>query len=239
MQKFYEKVSFKQEINKENQAIYCFYLDDKIIKTPMRHILSTISEEKAKKIVLEWQDQQDIIDPQTMPMTKFLNNVHDKIIPDRQNIIHHLANYMHNDTICFLTDHIQSDLYKQQVEHWIPIIQFFEKKLNTPINYGNSLVIPNQSNIYTEYFKALLYALDPEDFAGLYAVISSLGSHMLAFYAYWGHLSYEKVFALANLEQDYNIKQWGLDTETEQEKFRSCEAFFEAVSFLHTTRMNN
>jgi chaperone required for assembly of F1-ATPase len=217
MKRFYQKVSYCHE-----HGVYQFYLDDKPIKTPMHHILSTSFKARADAVVLEWQNQTDDIKPATMPITKYLNNVQDKIIPNRSEVIQHLSHYIASDTIFYFTDQADTTLYEQQKTYWLPIINFFEKTYQTQL----------QPEALKTHIHAFLTDISPEDFAALYTIISLLGSHLLALYSFMGHITFDEALIYARFEETYNAKNWGSDEEAEKNNALIDQDYAHAIAFL-------
>src|SRR6201997_3942450 len=54
---------------------FAITLDGKPIRTPSGRIITAPSREIAEAIAGEWDAQQEMIDPLTMPMTRFANSV--------------------------------------------------------------------------------------------------------------------------------------------------------------------
>jgi chaperone required for assembly of F1-ATPase len=228
MKRFYKTVTF--DLKDDN--LYYFYLDNKPIKTPTGHLLSTPSHTKANAVVTEWQAQTDDIILGTMPVTQYLNSVHDKIIPNYDFILNQLLQYADNDCIFYFTHNTDIDLYTNQQQYWLPIIQYFEIYYAAELNYGTDLILKNQCDNFKNHLQDFLKDLSYENLAGLYKIITLLGSVLLGIYAYGGHIDYDTALRYSRLEQDYNIQNWGLDFEAEQTRNFINQDYAQAVMFL-------
>lgn len=71
-----------------------------------------------------------------------------------------------------------------------------------------------------------------EDFAAFYTIISILDSHLLALYAYLGHISYQDAFDYAFLEEKSNAKKWGSDPDMQFNSKKIISEYNNAVAFL-------
>lgn len=211
---------------------YYFYLDNKPIKTPTGTLMSTPSLKKADAVVAEWHAQADNIIPQTMPITQYLNSVIDKIIPNHASIIEQLLSYADNDCIFYFTHNTDTDLYKNQTEYWLPIIHHFEKYYAVNLNYGSDLILNNQSDIFKNHLQDFFKFLPHEELAGLYTLITIFGSVLLGLYAYQKYINYDTALFYSRLEEDYNIKNWGLDLDSEKNRHYINQDFQNAVLFL-------
>lgn len=228
MKKFYTTV---HHILKDNENYY-FYLDDKPIKTPKGHFLVTQSLAKANAVVTEWQAQTDTINPKTMPITKYLNSVQDTIIPNHTDVIKQLLDYADNDCIFYFTDKTNTDLYTHQTHYWLPIIRHFENAYNIKLNYGSDLIQNNQCDSFKNHLENFLKSLSFEDLAGIYTVITILGSVLLGVYAYKQHIDYDTALTYSRLEEDDNMKKWGFDTESDKNRELTNRDFQQAILFL-------
>lgn len=228
MKRFYKNVRMEFQ-----QQAYYFFLDDKPIKTPLGSTVSTVSKERAEAILKEWEDQQEKIQPISMPITKYMNTVHDKIMPQKNDIIQQLLAYAHHDCIFYLADEQQNiELFDMQIDSWLPIIQFYEKQLDVKISWGNSFDNGDQDQKYIDYVHQTLIKLPTEDIAGIYTVITSLGSVLLAIHAYNQHMLYGQALSYSRLEEDYNISKWGLDQEAKNQREALENEYKAAVDFL-------
>lgn len=227
MKRFYQHAHYSLTDN-----LFYFYLDDKPIKTPMGNLLSTPSLPKAQIAVQEWLSQGDIIKPDTMPMTKYLNSVTDKIKPNYNTIIIYLLNYADNDCIFYFTDKVDSDLHNNQLKYWLPIIKHFSKYYAVDLYYGSDLTLPNQCDDYKNHLKDFFQSLSHEDLAGLYNIITILGSVLLALSAYHNHIHYNDALKYSRLEEDFNIQNWGLDLEAEKKRNSINQDYHDAITFL-------
>lgn len=223
MKRFYKNAHYEFK-----EGRYYFYLDNKPIKTPLGHLLSTISENRAEKTVLEWQNQSEVISPKSMPVTKFLNSTLDRIQAQKSVIMQQFLEYAQNDCIFYFSEHLQVE----QNKNWLPIIQCYENKLDTKLFYGSVLSLDKQSQKYLDYIQQELSGITDEELAGLHVIITALGSILLALHAFHGHISYETALLYSRLEEDYNIQEWGLDMEAEKQRLALEKDYNEAVYFL-------
>ncbi len=229
MKKFYNTVHHTLNTDTQN---YYFYLDEKTIKTPKGHFLMTQSLAKADAVVAEWQTQTDAINPSTMPITKYLNSVQDTIIPNHSDVIKQLLDYADNDCIFYFTDKTDTDLHTNQTEYWLPIIRHFENAYSVKLNYGSDLIHDNQCDTFKNHLEIFLKSLSFEDLAGIYTIITSLGSVLLGIYAYKQHIDYDTALVYSRLEEDYNMKNWGFDTDADKNRELINRDFQQAIVFL-------
>lgn len=227
MKRFYKKAEYKLE-----NGTYYFYLDDKIIKTPLGNALSTLSAPKAQAVVAEWEQQQDTIVPHTMPVTKYLNSVYDKIMPNYDYIIAQLVDYSDTDCILFFSDKKNTALYETQQKYWLPVIHYFAKKYSVHIHHSTDFCVPKQSDSFKIQLSDFFKSLPLEDLAGLYTIITTLSSVLLGVYAYDKHIDYDTALEYSRLEEQDNIKNWGFDADMEKKYQTISQEYQEAIRFL-------
>src|SRR5262249_59135865 len=74
-------------------------LDGKPIRTPSGRIITAPSREIAEAIAAEWDAQQEMIDPLTMPMTRFANSVVEAVTGRVDDVVADIAKYFSSDLL--------------------------------------------------------------------------------------------------------------------------------------------
>ena len=98
-QRFYKLVSVAGE-----RPELAIHLDGKPIRTPLKRAFEVPSRDLAEAIALEWQAQENVIDPSTMPLTKLANTTIDRVNLDRSRIIEEIVGFAGSDLVCYRAD---------------------------------------------------------------------------------------------------------------------------------------
>ncbi len=227
MKRFYTEVT-----TQSNNGFFHFYLDGKPIKTPMGQDLKTTSEYKAIRIVNEWKQQKDAIQPNAMPFTKMLNSVIDQTIPQQDAVIDNLRHYAQFDCLFHFCPEDNTVLFRQQIDKWLPPLQKFEKIYDVKLNFDSSLLIDKQPEKLSVIVTDFLESLTPEELTAMYKIITTLGSVVLSILLFNDHLEAYEALEISRLEEDYNISQWGLDQDTEKSRNMIDVEYKNAIEFL-------
>ncbi len=84
---------------------FAITLDDKPIRTPSGRALVAPTREIADAIAAEWDAQQEIIDPLTMPLTRFANSVVDAVVDRVEAVADDIAKYFETDLLFYRAGH--------------------------------------------------------------------------------------------------------------------------------------
>ncbi|MFN3147918.1 MAG: ATP12 family protein [Paracoccaceae bacterium] len=76
-------------------------LDGRPVRTPAKTRLLLPTKAAAEAVAAEWQAQDKIVDPRTMPVTRAANAALDKVTPQRDEVIGLLAAYGETDLVCY------------------------------------------------------------------------------------------------------------------------------------------
>ena len=120
MKRFYQRV----ETTKGSEG-WVILLDDKALKTPLKHLLELPTNALAKAILAEWFKQDSEIDPSSMPLTRFANSTIDRTQIMRREAIDEVINYAKSDALCYQVGE-PKDLSEQQETEWCPLLEWFK-----------------------------------------------------------------------------------------------------------------
>ncbi len=206
-------------------------LDQRAVRTPGKQSLLVPSRALAEAIAQEWQAQQDVIDPATMPLTKIANTTIDGIITHEAEVRTELVKFAGSDLLCYRAEHPQ-ELVEHQSRQWDPLLAWAAE------NYGISLqvaggVMPVRQAQSALDAVAAAWADEPAWALGAAHVLVTLtGSSVLALACRRGRLAADAAWSLAHVDEDWQIAQWGDDAEAAQRRERRRREFLSAARFL-------
>ena len=96
-------------------------LDGKPIRTPSGRQVVAPTREIADAIAAEWQAQQELIDPSTMPMTRFANSVITAVVDRVEAVTNDMAKYFQSDLLFYRAGHPEA-LVAREAAHWDPLV---------------------------------------------------------------------------------------------------------------------
>ena len=98
-------------------------LDGRAVKTPAKAELVVPTTAMAEAIAQEWQAQDEVIDPNSMPVTRSANAAIDKVTAQFKEVADMLAAYGDSDVTCYRADTPDS-LVARQAAAWDPLLEW-------------------------------------------------------------------------------------------------------------------
>lgn len=205
-------------------------LDGRRVKTPAKRPLILPTRDMADAVAAEWQAQEGVIDPNTMPVTKTANAAIDKVAQQHAEVADMLAAYGDSDLLCYRADAPEA-LAERQAELWDPLLDWARDTLNAPLETRVGVMHAPQNARALAELSRRTHALDHFELAAFHDLVSLSGSLVLGFAASMDLRPAEELWDLSRLDEIWQAEQWGRDDEAEE------MAEIKRQSFLHAKRM--
>jgi chaperone required for assembly of F1-ATPase len=186
-------------------------LDGRPIKTPSGKIVIAPKREIAEAIAAEWQAQQEIIDPLTMPLTRVANSVVEAVADRADAVADDIEKYLGSDLLFYRAGHPEG-LVAREAAHWDPIVFWAAETLGAHFMLAEGIVHVRQPETAIASARAA-FPGDPWSIAALHVVTTLTGSALLALALTHGVRDPEQIWAAAHVDEDWNIEKWGVDDE--------------------------
>jgi chaperone required for assembly of F1-ATPase len=218
----------------ETDAGFAITLDDKQVKTPSRRALAAPDRAIAEAIAAEWQAQQQLIDPTTMPLTRLANSVIDAVVDRIDAVTDDVAKYFESDLLCYRASHPEA-LVAREAKHWDPVLFWAADSLGARFILAEGIVHVRQPEPAIAAARAAL-PNDPWSIAAFHVVTTITGSALLGLALIRGLLDADEVWTAAHVDEDWNIEQWGIDAEVAARRAARQIDFRAASQVLRTLR---
>lgn len=196
----------------QDSGLHRILLDGRPVKTPAREPLAVPGEALAAAIVAEWAGQGETIDPATMPMTGFANATIDRVLPDVAGFAKGVAAYGANDLFCYrAADPVE--LVTEQAGLWEPLLDWARGRYDVTFAVTSGIMPVDQPPATVERLSAAVHALDPWLLAGLSTIVSIGGTLVGALALVEEAATVETLWEAAQLDEDWQVRQWGEDAE--------------------------
>jgi chaperone required for assembly of F1-ATPase len=215
---------------RETPEGFAILLDDKQVRTPSRNPLVAPTREIAATIAAEWEAQQDVIDPTTMPMTRLANSVIDGVAGRVDAVVEDIAKYFGADLLFYRTGHPEA-LVAREAAHWDPVLFWAAETLGAHFILAEGIVHVRQPDQAIAAARAALPS-DPWAVAALHVITTLTGSALLALALMRGRLDADEVWAAAHVDEDWNSEQWGVDDEVAARRAARLGDFRAAAAVL-------
>jgi len=233
MKKLYKVSSYKQVSNG-----FHILLDGRAVKTKSGQEILVSSVDIAERIVLEWANQGDVIDPQTMPLTQIVNTKIDHVLKNRAKMTSVILKYLDTDLLCYLASE-PKELVDLQEEKWGKCRSWFEGKSNYKLKTTNGLVAISQSEEIHKFVNDYVSGLNYDEFTALQIIVPLSGSLILGMVMVSGQLNSQEVLDACFVEEDfkdtlYNSEKCGTDPYIVSKKqaaitdLQACEIYLQA-----------
>ncbi len=197
---------------------FAVMLDGKPVRTPARSALVLPTLALAQAIAAEWDAQGELLDPNTMPLTRQANSAIDGVAPRMAEVEADAVKYAGSDLICYRADGPDS-LVRAQIEAWDPLVQFAREKCGARLILCEGVTFHPQAPEALEAVAARARAHvgagggSPFRLAALHAMTTLTGSCIIALAVALREIDAEAGFAAAYVDEDHQMRVWGADAE--------------------------
>jgi chaperone required for assembly of F1-ATPase len=205
-------------------------LDGKPIRTPSGRIVTVPVREIADRMAAEWEAQREIIDPLSMPLTRFANSVIEAVVDRAELVRDDVAKYLHSDLLFYRAGHPEA-LVAREAAHWDPVLFWAADELGAHFILAEGIVHVRQPEQAVEAARAALPS-DPWSIAALHVVTTLTGSALLALALYHRVRDPDSIWAAAHVDEDWNADTWGVDEEVAARRAARLVDFRAAVAIL-------
>ncbi len=197
-------------------------LDGKPVHTPARRLLAAPTQALAQAIAAEWDAQHDVIAPAKMPLTRLANAIVDGVADKPDPVAAEIEKYLASDLL-FYRAGAPRGLIERQAQHWDPVLVWARQKLGAEFKLGQGIVHVAQPEAALTAARAAI-PREPWRLGAIHAVTTLTGSALIALALAHGFFSAEDAWAAANIDEDWNMEQWGRDElALERRGFRFAE----------------
>ncbi len=191
---------------------FAILLDGKPVKTPAKRRLAVAREAVAAVIAAEWAAQGDHIDPATMPLTRLANSAIDGVASNAAAVRAEILNYAGSDLLCYRAGDPER-LVQLQDAAWNPLIDWMHERFGARFLLAEGIVHVTQFPETIAAVDAALGDPGPLELAGLSTINTLTGSAILTLAVLHGRLTAAEAWALAHVDEDFEISLWGEDDE--------------------------
>ncbi len=209
---------------------FAIELDGRPVKTPAKQGLVVPTKDMADAVAAEWQAQEGVIKPNTMPVTKTANAAIDKVAVQHAEVADMLAAYGDADLLCYRAD-APAALVARQAEYWNPMLDWAQTTLDVRLQPRTGVIHQPQEAAELVKIYARTHAMDVFELAAFHDLVSLSGSWVLGFAATQRARDSLELWDLSRLDEIWQAEQWGQDDAAE------AMASLKMASFLHACRM--
>jgi chaperone required for assembly of F1-ATPase len=221
----------------ETEGGFGIVLDGKPVRTPSGGPLLAPTREIADGMAAEWNAQVEMINPLTMPLTRFANSVGEGVIGRVDAVTEDIAKYLGSDLLFYRAAHPEA-LVAREAALWDPVLFWAANTLGAHFILAEGVVHVRQPDSAISAGRAAL-PRDPWSVAALHVVTTLTGSALLALALAHGLLDPDQVWAAAHVDEDWNSEKWGIDEEVAMRRAARLVDFRAAAAVLKSVNSRN
>ena len=198
--------------------LFALALDGRRARTPARNALTLPSAPLAQALAAEWNAQAEYIDPGEMPLTRLVNSAFDGVAREMDATAAEIVKYAGSDLLCYRAGEPQA-LAAEQSERWDPLIAWAREALGARFHLAEGVMFVDQP-AETKHVIAAAVARIVGDgpaaslrAAALNVVTTLTGSALIALALAHRRLTAQEAWSLAHLDEDFQMRAWGADSE--------------------------
>jgi len=213
----------------ESAGEFAVELDGRQVKTPAKAALTLPTRAMAEAIAAEWQAQEDVVRPHTMPCTRTANAALDKVRLQHVEVADLLAEYGDSDLLCYRAES-PVELVQRQNDQWNPALDWAAMTLGVRLHCRAGIQHQPQDTAVLHALRTKVQALSAFHLAAFHDLVSMSGSLILGFAAAANWRSPAEIWTLSRLDELWQEEQWGPDDEAQ------AEAEIKRIAFIHAKR---
>lgn len=227
--RFYKVVSVEADAE---APYFRVLLDGRAMRTPAKAVFRVPGRDLAEAIAAEWAAQGTHIDPARMPMTRIANATIDGVAARHAEVVADICSYAGSDLVCYQAENPAALVARQQ-QAWDPVLAWAQVRLGTRPEVARGIMHVSQPDALSAASAGFLKRLDAFQLAGVHVVTTLTGSALIALALFDGALTPEAAWEAAHVDEDFQIEQWGQDSEAHRRRIARHSDFKAACVFLY------
>ncbi len=187
-------------------------LDERSVKTPARHVLVVANKALAEAVADEWRAQQDEIRHETMPVTRYVCTVIDRVTPARAEVVAETAKFGETDLLCYRVE-APRELAKRQIAAWQPLLEWARSKYDAKLATTVGVMAIDQDPAALARLRQAVEVENDFTLTGLHIATSITGSLIIGLALMEGEVDAERAWAVSHIEEHWQLERWGEDEE--------------------------
>ncbi len=206
-------------------------LDGRPVRTPGKSHLTLPTRALADALAQEWRDQDDTVDPATMPLTRAANSAVDRVAAQFEDVLAMLVEYGETDLLIYRADRPDA-LAQRQADAWDPWIDWANTALGVRLTPVVGVIPQAQDPGNQTRFRSALAPQTPLALTGIHDLVTLSGSLVLGLAVARGALAADEGWTLSRIDETWQAEQWGRDAEAEEAAERKRAEFLQARKLL-------
>jgi chaperone required for assembly of F1-ATPase len=210
-------------------------LDGRPVRTPAKTLVVVPTQAMAQAIAAEWDAQEGVVKPLTMPVTRSANAALDKVAVQFDEVAALLAAYGGSDLLCYRAT-APERLIERQAEAWDPLLDWAASALGAPLIVTSGIVPVAQPGASLTRLAARVTGFSAFELTALHDLVAITGSLVLGLAVTDGRLSADEAWTLSRIDESWQAELWGRDEEAEAMEVQRRAGLLHAGRFYRLCR---
>ena len=223
----------------EDKTGFGIALDGRRLKTPAGVELSVPTKALALEILGEWERVDEQVEPSQMPYFSASATVIDRVFSQMPALQAELVDYAQAELICYRAPKDDTELTAFQCQHWDKWLDWMQQHHNIVFQCTDGIMPICQSRDTVQKCRALIDQFDGWHLSCLYRATQLSSSFVLSYGFLQNQLDAEGLFEAGCLEELFQNRKWGLDSEAETRQHNIKAELTEIEAFLKLLMAEN
>ncbi|MBK1636811.1 ATP12 family chaperone protein [Rhodovulum adriaticum] len=216
---------------------FTVHLDGRPVKTPAKAPFVVPTRAMAAAAAAEWDAQQEVVNPLSMPVTRSANAALDKVTPQHAEVAALIAAYGESDLLCHRADS-PAELAARQAAAWDPLLEWSRSALGAPLTVTCGVLPCAQPQDSLAALRRRVAALDAFTLTALHDLVGLSGSLIIGLAALEDAVSAERLWEVSRIDETWQQEQWGVDEEAAETAATKRRDFLHARRFHELARVS-
>jgi chaperone required for assembly of F1-ATPase len=205
-------------------------LDGRPVKTPAKAPLLVPTLSMARAIAAEWDAQDDVIDPHSMPVTRAANAAIDKVRHQHAEVAQMIADYGDADLLCYRAAS-PVELIQRQAQAWDPLLDWAADSFSVRLHTVTGVMHAPQDQADLAVLAGHVHKMDAFVLTAFHDLVSLSGSLIIGFATLSGYRAPEELWQISRVDELWQQELWGVDEEAAEHAARKENDFLAAKRF--------
>ncbi len=213
------------------------YGDGRLLRTPAGRGLVVPTRALADAIAEEFRAQASAKVPNftAMPNLRLAATAIDRVASARAATVDAVTAFGETELLCYRAEH-PGDLVERQHGAWQPLLDWAALRFDAALCNTAGVMPRPQSAAALQALRAAVATYDDHMLAGLAFAVQTSGSLVVGLAMVEGRLDAAQAFEIAELDESYQIEQWGEDAEAAQRRATRRTDLRQAAAYLALVR---
>ena len=226
---------FKEARLEEGADGFAVLLDGRPAKTRRGLPLAAPSRALGEAVSAEWNAAGERLDLAAMPLTKALMTAIDLAEEDRESWRAVVLSFLRSDLVCYRATSPEKLMLRQR-DGWDPLLGWIAAAHGVELKVAAGVTFIDQPAPALARAGALLDEANVLELLGVKAAAEISGSAVIALALWRGELTADALFALSQIDEDFQREAWGEDEEAAARTQRLHREFLDVARLMRLAR---